>query len=114
MALLTSFIQEVPKQSQPRERLLAYGEKALSDHELLAIILRTGTKEENVLQLSMKLLNIFGGLSELKQASVSEFQMIKGIGPTKAVELKAAIEFGLRVSQSSIPKQGIITSTRTA
>lgn len=114
MALLTSFIQEVPKQSQPRERLLAYGEKALSDHELLAIILRTGTKEENVLQLSMKLLNIFGGLSELKQASISEFQMIKGIGPTKAVELKAAIEFGLRVSQSSIPKQGIITSTRTA
>ena len=114
MTLLTSFIQEVPKQSQPRERLLAYGEKALSDHELLAIILRTGTKEENVLQLSMKLLNIFGGLSELKQASVSEFQMIKGIGPTKAVELKAAIEFGLRVSQSSIPKQGIITSTRTA
>ena len=114
MTLLTSFIQEVPKQSQPRECLLAYGEKALSDHELLAIILRTGTKEENVLQLSMKLLNIFGGLSELKQASVSEFQMIKGIGPTKAVELKAAIEFGLRVSQSSIPKQGIITSTRTA
>lgn len=109
-----SFIEEVPKMSQPRERLVAYGEKALSDHELIAIILRTGMKDENVLQLALKLLNQFENLNELKHASLEEFQKIKGIGPTKSIELKAAIELGYRVATSAVPKHGHIVSTSTA
>lgn len=111
---LTSFIQEVPQESQPRERLMLYGEKALSNHELLAILLRTGTKEEHVLQLAMRFLQTFESLNTLKHASLSEFQQVKGIGPVKAAELKAAIEFGMRVARSCMPKYGLISSTQSA
>lgn len=107
-------IKEVPKQIQPRERLMAYGEKALSDHELLAIVLRTGTKDEHVLQLALRLLSEFEYLKELKYASLSELQKIKGIGPVKAIELKAALELGYRVATSAVPKHGHIISTKIA
>jgi len=109
-----SFIREVPKDAQPRERLLNYGEKALATHELLAIILRTGTKEENVLQLAFRFIQSFESLYELKQASIDELQKIKGIGPIKSLELKAAIELGARINASDLPKFGHITSTRSA
>lgn len=109
-----TFIEEVPRMSQPRERLLAYGEKALSDHELIAILLRTGTKDENVLQLALNFLNQFENLNELKHSSLEEFQKLKGIGPIKAIELKAAIELGYRVATSAVPKHGHIVSTTTA
>lgn len=111
---MSSFIQEVPKDAQPRERLVNFGEKALATHELLAIILRTGTREENVLQLSARFMQTFDNLYELKQASIDEFQQVKGIGPIKAIELKAAIELGARISSSDMPKFGHITSTRSA
>src|SRR5699024_2509319 len=111
---MSSFIQEVPKDAQPRERLVNFGEKALATHELLAIILRTGTREENVLQLSARFMQTFDNLYELKQASIDEFQQVKGIGPIKAIELKAAIELGARISLSDMPKFGHITSTRSA
>ena len=97
---LTSFIEEVPREARPRERLLLYGEKSLSDHELLAILLRTGTKMENVLQLAMRFLQEFETLNEIKQASIEEYQQVKGIGPIKAIELKAAVELGSRVHLS--------------
>lgn len=109
-----SYIQEVPTHSQPRERLILFGEKALSDHELLAILLRTGTREENVLQLSLKLLHYFETLHNLKQASLSELQQIKGIGPVKAIELKAAIEIGYRINVQGPPKYGQVLSTEEA
>ncbi|MBF6978838.1 DNA repair protein RadC [Aerococcaceae bacterium zg-BR22] len=106
-----SFIEEVPSQSRPRERLLEYGEKALSDHELLAIILRTGTRNEHVLQLSMRLLQRFENLAGLSLASIDELQEVPGIGTIKAVELKAVIELGLRITASNLPKFGKIRST---
>lgn len=109
-----SFIREVPKESQPRERLMAFGEKALSNHELLAILFRTGTRQTNVMNLAIQFLNHFGGLNELKHASIDAFMEINGIGPTKAIELKAAIELGYRVATSAVPKYGHIVSTRTA
>lgn len=109
---VSSFVKEVPKTVQPRERLLAYGEKALSDQELLAILLRTGSKDEHVLQLAMRFLQSFDNLNRLKQASIEDFQKIKGIGQIKAIELKAAIELGSRVTMSIMPKYGHITSTK--
>lgn len=106
-----NFIQEVPARGRPRERLLHFGEKALADHELLAILLRTGTQKENVLDLSMRVLNHYQSLYELSQASLEELQAIPGIGPIKAIELRAMMELGMRISGASVPKFGKINSS---
>lgn len=109
-----SFIREVPKEIQPRERLMVYGEKALSNHELLAILFRTGTKQTNVLELAVNFLNHFGGLNEINHASIEALMEVNGVGPIKAIELKAAIELGYRVATAAIPKYGHIVSTNSA
>ncbi|REK55765.1 MAG: hypothetical protein C6P36_11380 [Geobacillus sp.] len=94
---MTLMIRDVPKDDRPRERLLSAGPESLADHELLAILLRTGTKEESVLQLAHRLLQHFEGLRLLKDASIEEITSIKGIGTTKAVQILAAIELGRRI-----------------
>lgn len=90
-------IRDVPSHERPRERLLKEGAELLSNHELIAIILGSGTKEESVLQLSQRLLHHFNGLRLLKSCSAEELKNIKGIGNTKAVQILAAIELGSRV-----------------
>lgn len=92
-------LRDVPKEERPRERLVRDGAKALSDQELLAIVLRSGTRQESVLQLSQRLLSHFEGLKFLKDASVEELQKIKGIGLTKAVQVIASIELGSRLAK---------------
>ncbi len=92
-------IRDVPPHDRPRERLIASGPQSLSTHELLAILLRTGTKEESVLQLSNRILHDFEGLRLLKDASFEEITSIKGIGTAKAVQLMAAIEIGRRIGR---------------
>lgn len=111
---MTSLVNEVPAFSRPRERLENYGEKALANHELLAILLRTGTKDSNVIALAMKVLNTFENLHFLKTASIEELMSIAGIGKIKAIEIRAAIELGIRISQASQIKIGQITSSRNA
>ncbi|SEK31836.1 DNA repair protein RadC [Carnobacterium iners] len=111
---MTSLVNEVPTFSRPRERLENYGEKALANHELLAILLRTGTKDSNVMALAMKVLNKFENLYFLKTASIEELMSIAGIGKIKAIEIRAAIELGIRISQASQIKIGQITSSRNA
>ncbi|QDI93045.1 JAB domain-containing protein [Salicibibacter halophilus] len=81
----------------PRERLVQEGAAYLSNQELLAILLRTGTTNESVLQLANRLLVEFDGIMMLKEASLEELQAIKGIGQVKAVELRAALELGKRI-----------------
>lgn len=110
----TTLINEVPKASRPRERLEQYGAHALATHELLAILLRTGPKDSNVMQLSLKVLNRFEDLYSLKMATVEELMQVKGIGRTKAIELKAVVELGSRLSSATQLKSGTITSTQTA
>ncbi|MBL1224824.1 RadC family protein [Enterococcus sp. BWR-S5] len=105
------FINEVPEDCLPRERLELFGEKALSNQELLAILLRTGSREMNVMYLASTVLNHFRNLYELKSATLHELMLLKGIGKVKAVELRAAIEFGYRLHQSSQVKQGKISSS---
>lgn len=107
-------MKDVPEQSRPRERLWQYGEKALSDHELLAILLRTGTRSANVMDLAMRILKTFGDFYQLKQASLEELMAIPGIGKIKAVEIKAAIELGSRISKASQIKSGRITTSKKA
>ena len=111
---ITNLVSEVPVFSRPRERLENYGEKALANHELLAILLRTGTKNSNVVGLAMTVLNRFENLNFLKTASIEELMEITGIGKIKAIEIRAAIELGLRISQASQLKIGQITSSRNA
>lgn len=80
----------------PREKLLQFGAESLSDHELLAIFLRTGTKNISVLYLSQNLLNEFGSLYNLMNASHQEFCQKHGLGTVKYTQLKAVIELSVR------------------
>lgn len=91
-------IRDIPHQERPRERLAEAGPQAVSTAELLAIILRTGHGQENVLRLAERLLAKFGDLVGVATASLSELQEVKGIGPAKAVEIKAALELGRRLT----------------
>lgn len=90
-------IKELPEGERPRERLEHYGASALSTAELIAIILRVGTKDENVLRLAQRLLTAYGGLAGLAQAPFSELVEIKGMGAAKVTQLKAAFELGRRL-----------------
>lgn len=96
---------------KPREKAQKNGVDTLSYQELLAIILRTGNKEKNVLDLSNELLLSFDNLFELKTASIHELQKIEGIGPVKAVEIQAAIELGRRLAIEDRKKKGQVLSS---
>jgi DNA repair protein RadC len=90
-------IKELPSSERPRERLLSHGANALSNAELLAIILRTGTLHENVVQFAQRLLASHGGLGGLVRANIAELMSEKGLGPAKVTQLKAALELGRRL-----------------
>ncbi|WP_073342792.1 RadC family protein [Caldanaerobius fijiensis] len=93
----------MPSDERPRERMLKYGPEVLSNVELLAIIIRTGTKNESAIKLAERLLNRAGedGLKFLLDSSLEELSKIKGVGLAKAAELKAAIELGIRVQKAA-------------
>ncbi len=91
-------IKELPKDLRPRERLAYAGPAALSSAELLAIILRTGGQGENVIRMAERLLVEFGGLVGLAQAGFEELCRVRGIGPAKVTQIKAALELGRRLS----------------
>lgn len=97
----TLFIRDLPVSERPREKLLRYGAKALSNQELLALLLGTGTATENVLDLATQLLARAGGLQGLANMSVEELQSVKGIGPAKAAAIQAALHLGIRMRETS-------------
>ncbi|WP_257346639.1 RadC family protein [Pseudalkalibacillus decolorationis] len=103
-------IRDFPLNERPRERMLKEGAHALSNQELLAILLRSGTKQESVLQLSQKLIGRFEGLNLLKDATIDELTSVKGIGNAKAVEILASLELGKRVNQLKIEERYVIRS----
>jgi DNA repair protein RadC len=90
------------------------GPKSLSNHELLAILLRTGSKDESVLQLANKLLVNFEGLRLLKDASIEEIIETKGIGKVKAVQIMAAVELGRRIHRLQYEDRYVIRSPEDA
>src|SRR3989344_3358038 len=92
-------IKDLPKQNRPRERFLKLGPEALSDAELFAIILRTGIAGENVIDMSNRLIKEHG-LDKLFDCSLKELQKIKGIGPSKAMQILAMAELGKRYNSS--------------
>ncbi|WP_133581103.1 RadC family protein [Aureibacillus halotolerans] len=91
-------IRDVPLHDRPRERLAREGVKQLSTQELLAILLQTGTKDESVMQLSLRVLHSFPTLRRLQEASFLEMTAIKGIGSAKASLLSAVMELGCRLT----------------
>ena len=81
----------------PRERLIKYGPSVLSDYELLAIILRTGNRDKDVLELSKEILNRSGGWTGLEKKGINELLKIKGLGHAKILTIKAALEISKRL-----------------
>lgn len=94
-------LQDLPAGQRPRERLQALGPGALSLPELLAILLRTGLRGASAMDVGHCLCARFGTLDALARASVDELQLVKGLGPDKAVTLKAAFELSRRLSIES-------------
>ena len=91
-------IHDLPKDERPRERLVKFGEQALSAQELLQLILGRGIAGESVAVTAQKLLAQFGSLQKLSEASIEELSSIKGIGLAKAAQIKATFEIGRRLS----------------
>ena len=102
-------IKELPELERPYEKLEMYGEKTLSNAELLAIIIKTGTKEETSVQLAQRLLSLNKTTKEdlnyLQTLSIEELMEVKGIGKVKAIQLKAVGEISARMfSKPNIKK----------
>ncbi len=91
-------VRELPSNERPRERLEHFGPQALSLAELLAIILRTGTRGDNALELANKLLSKYGGLPGLVRADFRELCAEYGMGEAKSAQVKAALEIGRRLA----------------
>ncbi len=94
-------IKEISKENRPRERLKNKGVKSLSDIELLALIIQVGTKKENVIQLSTRIISKYG-LKKLSEMSYQELKQIKGIGKAKASKLVSIFEIINRLEMKEI------------
>ncbi len=95
-----SLMREIPSSDRPREKLEKRGPGSLTDSELIAIFLRTGTRGRSAIQVAQDVLKARGGLVPLAKCSVQEFRnSAKGIGPAKAVELAAIFEVGRRLAR---------------
>jgi len=96
-------IHDLPHEERPRERLVKFGEQALSAQELLQLILGRGTAGESVAITAQKLLTQFGSLQKLSETSIEELSSVKGIGLAKAAQIKAVFEISHRVSTQAPP-----------
>lgn len=110
-------IKELPLSERPYEKLEKYGEENLSNAELLAIIIKTGTKEESSVGIAQKILNLNKNLNTkdlrfLQEISLEEFMQIKGIGKVKALQLKAICELTKRISRPINDKKSIIKTPK--
>ena len=112
-------LQDLPPETRPREKLLARGAGALSDTELLALLLRTGIKGKGVLQMADELLRIkkdgtgqagFDGIAGLLNASAEDLKGIKGLGPAKRAELIAVLELARRALSQQLREREVFAS----
>jgi DNA repair protein RadC len=95
-------LKDLPQDARPREKLLARGPGALSDAELLALLLRTGLPGKNALQMGQELLSTFGGVSGLLNTPAEALKKIKGLGPAKRAEMVAVLELARRALASQL------------
>jgi DNA repair protein RadC len=94
--LLNTGLKSLPSDARPREKLLARGPSALSDAELLALLLRTGIPGKHVVQLAQEMLDRFGGMGGLLHTGADALRQIKGLGPAKRAEMVAVLELARR------------------
>ena len=99
----------------PRERLAKEGVEALSNQELLAILLRTGTRQASVFEIAQKVLSNLSSLTDLKKMTLQELQSLSGIGRVKAIESQAMIELGHRIHKhETLEMESILSSQKLA
>ena len=98
-------LKDLPQDSRPREKLLARGPGALSNAELLALLLRTGIPGKNVLQMGQELLDTFGGVAGLLHATAADLQRIKGLGGAKRSQLVAVLELARRALAENLSQK---------
>jgi len=103
-------IRELADDERPRERLLAHGPGVLSDAELVAIVVASGTRGENVVDLARSLLETLGGLPGLLRADAKALQRQRGLGPARAAQLCAAIELGRRTGRVDLEDRPLLTT----
>ncbi len=115
-------LKDLPPDARPREKLLAHGPAALSDAELLALLLRTGIQGKGVMELAHELLSIksdsnkaprdagFGGISGLLRASAEDLKRVKGLGPAKRAELVAVLELARRALAQQLKSSEVFAS----
>ncbi len=103
-------IREWPESERPRERLLSHGPSALSDAQLIAILLRTGGSGRSAVDLGMEILQRFESLQRLEEASVAELSSIRGLGKAKIAQIKAAIELARRIPCNTLEQGPAFTA----
>ncbi|MDO8439889.1 MAG: DNA repair protein RadC [Polaromonas sp.] len=103
-------LKDLPQDARPREKLLARGAGALSDAELLALLLRSGIPGKNVLQMGQELMDTFGGIAGLLHTSAADLQRIKGLGPAKRAELVAVLELARRALAQQLQEKPLFTT----
>lgn len=103
-------LRDVPSEERPRERMLQVGAQSLSNAELMAILLRTGTYAESAVTLAQRVLKQSGSLRNLVEMTVDQLTQIKGIGAAKALQLKAGIELGKRIARTTADDKVTIRS----
>ena len=104
-------LKDMPITELPRERLINVGETNLTNEELLSIILRTGTKNNSVKEVSTNILNSIDSINDLNNIDIYELSKIKGVGLVKAISIKASIELGKRVSNIELKNMMILNNS---
>lgn len=107
-------VKDMQPDEQPREKLMNYGSESLSDSELLAILLRTGSQKMNVIQMAGALLDHFGGLRHLARKDWQDLQVIPGMGKVKSITLQAVFELARRIEVAGLGDQIQITAPQDA
>jgi DNA repair protein RadC len=107
-------LRDVPQEERPRERMLQQGAQALSNTELLAILLRTGTYNESAVRVAQRVLTESGTLRNLVDMSLTQLTTIKGIGNAKGLLIQAGIELGRRLARTSADDKVTIRSPQDA
>ena len=107
-------IKDFPEEERPRERFMLNGAESLTNQELIAILIQTGSKDESALDVANRLLRHFNGLRILKDSTLDELKAIKGIGTAKGLQLLAALELGRRVSKLAFKERYAIRSPEDA
>jgi DNA repair protein RadC len=103
-------LKDIPLDARPREKLLARGPAALSDAELLALLLRTGLPGKNALQMGQELLNTFGGVAGLLHTGPEALKSIKGLGPAKRAEIVAVLELARRALAEELKEKAVFST----